>query len=65
MAQRMGIKPGSPEFKELKDNAGGSVDHMGAIAKSRKQHERALEKQRGQKNKGQSQGKGQGKGKNK
>jgi len=65
MAQSMGIKPGSPEFKELKDNARGSVDHMRATAKSREQHEQALEKQRGQKNKGQSQGKGQGKGKNK
>jgi len=64
MAQSMGIKPGSPEFKELKDDARGSVDYMRA-AKSRKHHEQALEKQRGQENKGESQGKGLGKGKKK
>ncbi len=58
MAQRMGIKPGSPEFKELKDDARGSVDYMRAV-KSRKQHEQALEKQRAGKNTGESHGKGQ------
>ena len=65
MAQGMGIKPGSPEFKELKEDAGRSVDQMKAMARSRKQQEQALEKQRGQKNQGESQGKGQGKGKKK
>ena len=60
-AMSMGIKPGSPEFKELKRDAGGFVDQMKAKAKSKKQHEKALEKQHRQQIKGKPEGKGQGK----
>ena len=31
MAGNMSVKPGSPESRELKDNARDAVDHMRAI----------------------------------
>jgi hypothetical protein len=68
MAMNMGIKPGSPEFKELKANARGSVNHMKTMAKAKKrQQKQEMEKERehGRKIKDEAQGKGQGKGKNK
>jgi len=56
-AQRMGIKPGSPEFKALKADAKGHVKHMKTMAKNKqKQHEQEMAKEKG---------KGQGKGKKK
>lgn len=68
MAMSMGMKPGSPEFKELKAGARGSVGHMKSLAKDKKrQQKQEMEKEReqGPKNKGESQGKNQGKGKQK
>ena len=68
MAMNMGIKPGSPEFKELKVNARGSLDHMKATAKAKKrQQEQEMEKERehSRKIKDEAQGKGQGKDKKK
>ncbi len=41
MAMRMGIKPGSPEFKQLKANAGGFGRHMKTMAKARKRNKRS------------------------
>ncbi len=49
MAQRMGIKPGSPAFKEMKAEAKGHADYMKAMNKSRNkelERERAKEKER-------------------
>lgn len=49
MAQRMGIKPGSPEFKQMKAEAKGHVDHLKAKNKLRKkemEREREKEKER-------------------
>jgi hypothetical protein len=64
MAMNMGIKPGSPEFHQMKDNAGGSVKHMDTVAKEKK-NQKKLEKERAQeqerKIKENGQGKGQGK----
>jgi hypothetical protein len=40
MAMNMGIKPGSPEFKELKAGARGSLDHMKAMAKGKKNQQK-------------------------
>lgn len=68
MAMNMGIKPGSPEFKELKAGARGSVDHMKTTAKDRKrQQKQEMEKERehGPKNKDEGQVKNQGKDKKK
>jgi len=68
MAMNMGIKPGSPEFKQLKAGARGSVDHMKTMAKDKKrQQKQEMEKERehGPKNKDEGQGKDQGKGKQK
>jgi len=68
MAMNMGIKPGSPEFKQLKAGARGSVDHMKTMAKDRKrQQKQEMEKERehGPKNQDEGQGKDQGKGKQK
>jgi hypothetical protein len=66
MAQNMGIKPGSPEFHQMKANARDSVGHMKTMAKARhrerkqemkraRQYDRELKKQ--------AKAKGQGKGK--
>jgi len=44
-AMAMGIKPGSPEFHQMKANARGSVDHMTAVAKEKKKQQK-LEKER-------------------
>jgi hypothetical protein len=68
MAMNMGIRPGSPEFKELKAGARGSVDHMKTMAKDKKRlQEQEMEKERehGPENKDEGQGKHQGKGKKK
>jgi hypothetical protein len=65
MAMNMGIKPGSPEFKELKAGARGYVDHMKTMAKDKKdQQKQKMEKERehGSKNKDEGQGKNQGQG---
>lgn len=40
MAIKMGIKPGSPEFKLMKANARGSVDHMKTLAKDKKRQQK-------------------------
>jgi hypothetical protein len=56
LAMSMGIKPGSPAFKQLKANARGSVKHLKARAKASK---------RDRKFKGESQGNSQGKRKKK
>ncbi len=68
MAMNMDIKPGSPEFKELKAGARGSVDHMKTMAKDKKrQHKLAMEMEHehGPKNQDEGQGKNQGKDKKK
>jgi len=68
MAMRLGIKPGSPAFKQMKANARGSVDHMKTMAKAKKrQHAQEMEREREQtrKIKDEAQSKGQGKGKKK
>jgi len=49
MAQRMGIKPGSPAFKEMKAEAKGHANYMKAMNKNRNkelERERAKEKER-------------------
>jgi hypothetical protein len=68
MAMKMGIKPGSPEFKQMKANARGSVGHMKTLAKAKKrQNALKMEKERenDRKIKDEAQGKSQGKGKKK
>jgi len=68
MAMNLGIKPGSPEFKQMKANARGSVGHLKTMAKAKKkQHDQEMEKERehARKIKEEAQGKGQGKGKKK
>jgi hypothetical protein len=60
-AMRLGIKPGSPEFKQMKANARGSLGHMKALAKAKKkQQKQELERERenDRKIKGEAQGKG-------
>lgn len=69
-AMSMGIKPGSPEFKQMKANARGSLGHMKSTAKARKRqqkHEmdRERERERGRKIEGEARVKAQGKGKKK
>ena len=47
MAMNLGIKPGSPEFKQMKADARGSVGHMKTLAKAKKeQHKQELERER-------------------
>jgi hypothetical protein len=47
-AQRMGIKPGSPEFKQMKDDAKGHADYMKTMAKNKqKQQGQEMKKERG------------------
>ncbi len=68
MAMNMGIKPGSPEFKQMKANARGSLGHMKTMAKAKKrQQKQEMEREREhvRKIKDETQGKGQGKGKKK
>jgi len=68
MAMNLGIKPGSPEFKQMKANARGSVDHMKTMAKAKKrQHAQEMERERehARKIKDEAQSKGQGKAKKK
>jgi len=68
MAMRMGIKPGSAEFKELKTNARGSLVHMKTVAKAKKKQQKLeIERTRehDRKIKDEARGKGQGKGKKK
>jgi hypothetical protein len=68
MAMNLGIKPGSPEFKQMKANASDSVGHMKTVAKAKKnQHKQEMEKEQeqGRKVKAEAQGKSQGKGKKK
>ena len=68
MAMNMGIKPGSPEFKQMKADARGSVGHMKTLAKAKKKqqkYEMQRERERDRKIKDETQGKGQGKGKKK
>ena len=66
MAMNMGIKPGSPEFHQMKVNARGSISHMDTVAKEKKKQQK-LEKERARerdrKIKDEAQGKGQGKDK--
>jgi len=68
MAMNMGIKPGSPGFKQMKANARGSVGHMKTMAKAKKrqkQQEMERERENDRKIKDEAQGKGQGKGRKK
>ena len=67
MAQRMGIKPGSPEFKQMKADAKGHAGHMKAMAKNKKKmHEQQMKQEEKEAKKGKDdQGKGQGQGKGK
>ncbi len=68
MAQRMGIKPGSAAFKQMKAEAKGHSKYMKSQAKARRKHDQDMEREKGQnrdKGKGQDKGKGPGKGKNK
>ena len=68
MAMNLGIKPGSPEFKQMKANARDSVDRMKTVSKAKKrQHkqEMAREQEQDRKIKADARGKGQGKGKKK
>lgn len=64
MAQRMGIKPGSPEFKRMKAEAKGHTKHMKSLAKTRQRHEKDMEREKGR-GQGKGKDKGPGKGKNK
>jgi len=68
MAMSLGIKPGSPEFKQMKADARGSIGHMKTLAKAKKnQHKQDLkrERERDRRIKDEAQGKSQGKGKKK
>jgi hypothetical protein len=66
MAQRMGIKPGSAAFKQMKADAKGHANHMKAMSKNkRKLQEQEMEREHGQPGQDQAKGKGQGKGKKK
>ncbi len=68
MALSMGIKPGSPEFHQMKANARGSVGHMKTMAKAekrQKQQEMRIERENDRKIRAKTQGEGQGKGKKK
>ena len=68
MAMNMGIKPGSPEFKQMKADARGSVDNMKTMAKAKKRQQKQeikKEREQGRKIKDETQGKGQEKGKKK
>lgn len=68
MAQRMGIKPGSPEFKQMKADAKGHASHMKTMAKNKKKmHDQQMkqEKDKAKKMEEESKGKGQGQGKGK
>jgi hypothetical protein len=68
MAQRMGIKPGSAEFKQMKAEAKDHVGQMKTMAKNKKKIQKlemAKEREYGKKMKDEAQGKGQGKGKKK
>lgn len=60
MAQRMGIKPGSPAFHELKRGGQGCLNHIRADAKQKRMHEQKLKKEHERQMKGEQQGKGGG-----
>ena len=47
MARNMGIKPGSPEFKQLKADAKIHTTYMKGQAKARQKREKEMEKQKG------------------
>ena len=64
MAQRMGIKPGSAEFKQMKAEAKDHVGQMKTMAKNKKkiqEQEMAKEREHGKKMKDEAQGKGKAK----
>ena len=68
MAMNLGIKPGSPEFKQMKTNARDSVDRMKTVSKAKKrQHKQEMERERERDRKtgADARGKGQGQGKKK
>ena len=68
MAMSMGIKPGSPEFKQMKANARSSVGYMKTVAKAKKrQQKQEMERERELKRKikDEARGKSQAKGKKK
>jgi len=68
MAMSMGIKPGSPEFKQMKANARDSLGHLKTMAKAKKRQQKQemkRERELDRKNKAEAQGRGQGKGKKK
>lgn len=45
IAKDMGIKPGSPEFHQLKQGARGSLDHMKAEARAKQKHEKEMKRE--------------------
>ncbi|MCX8159727.1 MAG: hypothetical protein N3G18_02195 [Candidatus Saccharicenans sp.] len=62
MAQRLGLKPGSPEFKQMKAEAKAQADHFMAMNKMRKKElerdrEKAKEKEKTKQKAGQPGGK--------
>ena len=66
MAMNMGIKPGSPEFKQMKANGRDSLGHMKTLAKAKKRQQRQeTKRERDRKIKDKAQDKGRGKGKKK
>ncbi len=66
MAQRMGIKPGSAAFKQMKAEAKGHAKQMKAMSKNkRKLQEQEMEREHGRKSQDQAKGKSQGQGKGK
>ena len=64
MAMNLGIKPGSPEFHQMKANARGSVDHMDTAAKEKKKQQK-LEKDRAREQERKNKDNAQGQGKDK
>lgn len=66
MAQRMGIKPGSAAFKQMKAEAKGHAKHMKAVSKNRRKLQgQEMEREHGRKGRDQDKDKGQGRGQGK
>jgi len=66
MAQRMGIKPGSPEFKAMKADAKAHTSHLKTMAKNRKKmQDQQMRNEKAKARKLEDESKRQGKGKKK
>lgn len=61
VARDLGIKPGSPEFHQMKSSARGSLDRVRAAAKAKQKHEREMKRQNEVQKKRDAQGRGRGK----